>query len=93
MTVGQADAAIGYLRKGASLNSSYGPVWEHLGVAYQKRGRQRDAVDALERATQLMPTSRYAWQHLAEAYQPTGRTSDALRAAARAQKLGYKKNA
>jgi tetratricopeptide (TPR) repeat protein len=62
MTVGQTDAAIGYLRKGASLNSSYGPGWEHLGVAFQKRGRHRDAVDALERATRLMPTSRYSWK-------------------------------
>ena len=49
MTAGQTNAAIGYLRKGASLNSSYGPVWEHLGVAYQKRGRHRNAVDALEK--------------------------------------------
>ena len=88
MTAGQTDAAIGYLRKGASLNSSYGPVWEHLGVAYQKRGRHRNAVDALEKATRLMPTSRYAWKHLAEAYQATGRSADAQRAAARAQQLG-----
>ena len=70
------------------MNSSYGPVWEHLGVAYQKRGRHRDAVDALEKATRLMPNSRYAWQHLAEAYQATGRSAEAQRATARAQQLG-----
>jgi tetratricopeptide (TPR) repeat protein len=93
MTVGETDAAIGHLRTGASLNSNYGPVWEHLGVALQKRGHHRDAVDALEKATQLMPTSRYAWKHLAEAYQATGRGADAQHAAARAQKLGYTKKA
>jgi Flp pilus assembly protein TadD len=70
------------------LNSEYGPVWEHLGVALQKRGRNREAVDALEKATRLMPTSRYAWKHLAEAYQATGRSGDAQRAAARAQQPG-----
>jgi tetratricopeptide (TPR) repeat protein len=88
LTVGQTDAAIGYLRNGASLNSSYGPVWEHIGVAFQKKGRYRDAADALEKATRLMPTSRYAWKHLAEAYQASGRSADARRAAARAQQLG-----
>jgi len=70
------------------LNSKYGPVWEHLGVAYKKQGRNRDAVSALETATRLMPSSHVAWKHLAEAYQATGRTADAQRAAARAQQLG-----
>ena len=67
LITGQTDAAIGYLKKGASLNSKYGPVWEHLGVAYKKQGRNRDAVSALETATRLMPSSHVAWKHLAEA--------------------------
>jgi cytochrome c-type biogenesis protein CcmH/NrfG len=45
-------------------------------------------VDAVEKATRLMPTSRYAWKHLGEAYQATGRRADAQHAAARAQQLG-----
>ena len=45
--VGQTDAALDHLRKGASLNSGYGPVWEHLGLAYQKKGFHRDAVRSL----------------------------------------------
>ncbi len=88
MTVGQTNAAIGYLRKGASLNSSYGPVWEHLGVAYQKQGRNRDAVSALEMATRFLPSSLLAWRHLADAYQATVRRVEAERAGARAQQLG-----
>jgi predicted Zn-dependent protease len=84
----QTNAAIGHLQKGASLKSNYGPVWEHLGVAYKKQGRNPEAVTALETATKLLPSSYLAWKHLAEAYQATGRTADAQRAAARAQKLG-----
>jgi len=76
------------LQKGAGLNSGYGPVWEHLGVAYKKQGRHYDAVNALEKATRLLPTSPLAWRHLAEAYQATGRDADAQRATARAQQLG-----
>src|SRR5439155_869592 len=74
--------------EGRNLDSSYGPVWEHLGVAYKKQGRNRGAVSALETATRLLPSSRIAWQHLAQAYQATGRNSDVRRAAARAQQLG-----
>jgi predicted Zn-dependent protease len=88
MSVGQTKAAVGYLSKGASLNSSYGPVWEHLGVAYQKQGGNRDAVSALERRLGFYHRRPLAWRHLAEAYQATGRSAEAQRAAARAQQLG-----
>jgi Flp pilus assembly protein TadD len=86
--VGQVDAGISYLSKGASLNSSYGPVWEHLGFAYRKKGNHAEAAKAFERATQLMPTAPLPWQHLAEEYRVLGRAADADRAAARAQQLG-----
>ena len=87
MTTGQVDAGISYLRKGSSLNPKYGPVWEHLGLAYQEKGNHRDAVKAFEKATQLMPNRRPAWQHLAEEYRAVGRMQDAQGAAARAQSL------
>jgi predicted Zn-dependent protease len=77
------NSAIGHAQKGATLNSKYGPVWEHLGVAYKKQGRNGDAVVALENATRLMPSSPLAWKYLAEAYQLPGRCADAQRAAAR----------
>jgi len=82
------DAALDHLRKGASLNSSYGPVWEYLGLAYQKKGLHRDAVRAYEKATRLMPGSRHSWEHLSEEYRALGRAADAQRAAARAQQIG-----
>jgi Flp pilus assembly protein TadD len=75
------------LRKGASLNSSYGPVWEHLGLAYQKKGNHKEAMKAFERAIQLMPNAPRLWQHLADEYRLAGRPVDADRAAARAQQL------
>ena len=85
---GQLDAAIRHLRLGASLApKSYGPVWDHLGVAYQKKGLHRDAVKAFEHATQIMPNYRLAWQHLAEEYRALGQMAEANRAAARAQSL------
>jgi Flp pilus assembly protein TadD len=76
------------LRKGASLNSSYGPVWEHLGLAYQKKGNHKEAIKAFEKATQLMPNAPRPWLHLADEYRLAGRPVDADRAAARAQQLG-----
>jgi predicted Zn-dependent protease len=69
------------------LAPNYGPVWENLGLAYQKKGSHRDAVKAFERATQLLPRQRLSWQHLAEEYRAVGRMQDAERAAARAQSL------
>ena len=87
------DSGISYLRKGSSLNPTYGPVWEHLGLAYQKKGNHRDALKAFEKATQLTPDRRLPWQHLAEEYRAAGRLQDAERAAARAQSLpGAKTN-
>jgi tetratricopeptide (TPR) repeat protein len=75
------------LRKGAGLNSSYGPVWQHLGLAYQKKGQRREALQAFEKATRLMPTNRSSWARLAEEYRAAGRGPEATRAAARAQSL------
>jgi Flp pilus assembly protein TadD len=92
MTTGQVDSGISCLRKGASLAPTYGPVWEDLGLAYQKKGNHRDAVKAFERATQLTPNRRLPWQHLAEEYRAVGRLQDAERAAARAQSLPVDKS-
>jgi predicted Zn-dependent protease len=70
------------------LNTEYGPVWEHLGVAYQKQRRNKEAVVGVENATRLLPSSYLAWKHLAEAYHSSGRMAEAQRAATRAQRLG-----
>jgi len=85
---GQVDAGITHLRLGANLApKNYGPVWDHLGVAYQKKGQHAEAVKAFERATQIMPQYRLSWQHLAAEYRAVGRGADATRAASRAQSL------
>ena len=63
---GDVDMGISLLRKGISLKSSYGPAWEHLGLAYQRKADHKHAVEAFEKATQLMPSSRNPWQHLAD---------------------------
>lgn len=85
---GQLDAGIAHLRLGANLApKNYGPVWDHLGVAYQKKGLHADAVKAFERATQIMPQYRLSWEHLAAEYRALGRVADATHAASRAQSL------
>ena len=64
-----------------------GAGWEHLGLAYAKQSRHRDAVSSFERATKLMPNYKQAWEHLAEEYRVVGRPADARQTAARAAQL------
>lgn len=91
---GQVDAGIKHLRTGANLApKTYGPVWNHLGLAYQKKGMHREAVQAFERAVQIMPSYRAAWQHLAEEYRALGQGAKAEQAAARARSLPGPKSA
>jgi tetratricopeptide (TPR) repeat protein len=83
---GQIDAGIEHLRKGADLApKTYGAVWEHLGMAYQKKGMHREAVKAFERAVQIMPTYGAAWRHLADEYRALGKVAEANQAEARAR--------
>ena len=71
---GQTESAIEHLRKGAKLASNYSPVREHLGLAYAKEGRHRDAVKSFERATKINPGYKLAWEHLPSEYQAIGRS-------------------
>jgi Flp pilus assembly protein TadD len=88
VVAGQTEAGIAHLRQGASLApKSYGPVWEHLGLAYQKQGRHQLAVKAFEKATQLMPAFPQPWLHLSQEYLALGRVEDAKRAAAHARSV------
>ncbi len=49
-----------------------GPLWELLGVAYQREGRSAEALHALETASLLKPLDIGARFCLAEAYAATG---------------------
>ena len=49
-----------------------GPLWELLGVAYQREGRSTEALHALETASLLKPLDIGARFCLAEAYAATG---------------------
>jgi tetratricopeptide (TPR) repeat protein len=86
---GQVDAGIEHLRKATGLApKTYGAVWEHLGLAYQKKGMHREAASAFERATQIMPNYGPAWRHLAQEYRAIGKTAEAAQAEARARSSG-----
>jgi Flp pilus assembly protein TadD len=87
METGQLEAGLDHLRKGAHLAPNYPPVYEHLGLAYAKQGRHREAIGAFERATKLQPNYQHAWQHLADEYRLAGRPRDAQQAALRAESL------
>lgn len=90
---GQLDAGIVHLQLGANLApKTYGPVWDHLGAAYQKKGQHAEAARAFEKATQIMPQYRLSWQHLAAEYRALGRVADATRAASHAQSLPSSSN-
>jgi tetratricopeptide (TPR) repeat protein len=83
---GQLDAGIEHLRTGANLApKNYGPVWEHLGLAYQKKGMHREAAKAFEHAVQIMPSYGQAWRHLATEYRALGQIAEANQAEARAR--------
>jgi tetratricopeptide (TPR) repeat protein len=83
---GQIDAGIQHLRTATSLApKTYAPVWEHLGLAYQRKGLHSDAAKAFERAVQIMPNFGQAWRHLAEEYRALGRVADANNAEAHAR--------
>jgi tetratricopeptide (TPR) repeat protein len=83
---GQLDAGIEHLRAGANLApKTYGAVWEHLGLAYQKKGMHREAIKAFERAVQIMPSYGQAWRHLAAEYRALGQIAEANQAEARAR--------
>ncbi|MEN3369257.1 MAG: hypothetical protein V7609_1400 [Verrucomicrobiota bacterium] len=83
---GQLDAGIEHLRKGADLApKTYGAVWEHLGLAYQKKGMHLEAVKAFEHAVQIMPSYGLAWRHLAAEYRALGRAAEATQAESRAR--------
>ncbi len=91
---GQIDAGIRHLRTATSLApKTYAPVWEHLGLAYQRKGMHREAAQAFERAVQIMPSFPLAWRHLAEEYRALGRVADANQADARARSAGGGKSA
>jgi tetratricopeptide (TPR) repeat protein len=84
--IGQLDAGIEHLRRGADLApKTYGAVWEHLGLAYQKKGMHREAIKAFERAVQIMPNYPPARRHLADEYRALGRVADASQAEARSR--------
>jgi len=84
--MGQIDAGIEHLRKGADLApKTYGAVWEHLGLAYQKKGMHAEAAKAFERAVQIMPGYGPAWRRLAAEYRALGKVAEANQAEARAR--------
>jgi len=51
-------------RRALALNEQLDKAWYGLGLALIQQGRLDEAVQALERNTQLQPMSPYAWYQL-----------------------------
>ncbi|MBA2433248.1 MAG: tetratricopeptide repeat protein [Chthoniobacterales bacterium] len=57
------------------------------GAPSSAQGRHREALQAFEKATRLMPKYRSSWQNLADTHRALGQATQASRAASRAQSL------
>jgi Flp pilus assembly protein TadD len=61
---GDAAAAVGELERAAVLEPRASAVHNHLGIAYEAAGRERDALRAYERAVELDCENRAAEHNL-----------------------------
>jgi len=77
---GKFSAAADHYKKAVGLRPQAVPVLVALGDAYLESDRPRNAVEPLEAAARLDPTSARAHLLLGTAYQSLGRTADATRA-------------
>jgi len=77
---GKFGAAADQYKKAVGLRPQAVPVLVALGDAYLESDRPRNAVEPLEAAARLDPTSARAHLLLGTAYQSLGRTADATRA-------------
>jgi Flp pilus assembly protein TadD len=55
-------------------------AWNHLGFAYIKLGRYREATEALRKAVRLQPNDAQAWKDLGITYGESGRYREAVEA-------------
>ncbi len=80
--------AVEQYRKVRSLAPDYVQVHFQEGIALRKLGRVPEAIERLERQTELDPVWDRAWEVLSELYREAGREDDAARAAERGRRAG-----
>ena len=84
----RAAEAVEQYRKVRALAPDYVQVHFQEGIALRKLGRIPEAIERLERQTELDPVWDRAWEVLSELYREAGREDDAVRAAERGRRAG-----
>jgi tetratricopeptide (TPR) repeat protein len=72
------EASIENSLKIIELDPNFAPVYEYLGLSYQKLGRNAEAVAALEKAAELTNRSSITLGHLGYVYAATGKRAEAI---------------
>jgi len=87
MHLGNLARARAAVQRALTVNASYGPAYETLGLVDWRDGRTRDAVQAFDRSVQLDPRNARAlvWKAMVETND--GRTDDALASFERATRV------
>ncbi len=75
---GMTGEAEKYYLQGLAVDSTYGPILNHLGLLYIENDRRDEAERVLLRGTILNPKYPFCWLNLGALYLETGRPLDAL---------------
>lgn len=81
---GAEEVVLKNLREAVRLNPSYAEAWFLLGTMALRRNQPWEAVEALERASEILPRQSVFWENLARALLAARQKDAARRAALRA---------
>lgn len=87
VTLEDPQSALRFLTRAIALAPASGDAHEHLGLAFEQRGRRAEAIASLETACRLAPSDPTAHFNLALLYARAGRLEGARVAARRAAEL------
>jgi tetratricopeptide (TPR) repeat protein len=81
---GPEELVVKNLLEAVRLNPSFAEAWFLLGTSALRRNQPWEAIEALERAAEILPRQSVFWENLARAYLASNQREDARRAALRA---------
>lgn len=72
------NAVVSVVKAYTGAHPSYGPAFAYAGQLFIELGRKDEALTALERTTELMPTNEFAWQEWIRILLQTGENDKAI---------------
>jgi len=72
------------LQRATQIAPDFAKAWMDLGLAYKKRAKRMEAIDAFKRATELEPGNGNAWERLASTTASAGYPQQAVEAFSKA---------